>query len=207
MQNELSLQKIQPKQTIPCWNVAQHYVFPLLEPITINKGNKPDVLASTFFDPLSAMLTSGIKMTLALFYQGAIVPLSEMILREWSITFATVRLAMEHNLAVLGSSSRLEHHTRTSLSYWSLHTQIPLFNSVLPFFNSFRESLTNILGNPFYFSVPNRRTVILFKKETLSLYTSELKRDLLLEFECSTNPLSPELLEVSQSGVLTIGHL
>lgn len=193
-------------ETLPDWETARHFVFPLLEPVYSSNRSMPDVSASALFDPLSAMLTSVIKTTLALFYQGAIIPLSEGILRDWAITVSAVQLAMEYNLAVLASTSRFELHRRERLQYWSLHTAAAPFNSVLPFHAPFRARIAELLGMPFYFAVPDRKTVILFSRESLPLYPGELRRDILLERDCSTCPLSSELLEVSSSGVLAISR-
>lgn len=193
-------------ESLPDWKTAQKYVLPLLEPVAKDSGSIIEESASTIYEPLSAMLTSVIKMTLALFYQGEIIPLSEGMLRDWAITVTAVRFAMERNLALLAETARFEQHRRERVQYWSLHTDASPFNSVLPFHAPFRSRIAELLGMPFYFAVPERRTVILFAREALPLYPSELRRDILLARDCSAHPLSPELLEVSPSGLVAIAR-
>lgn len=150
------------------------------------------------------MLTNCIKMSLALFYQGSVILLSETLLREWSINLATVRLAMESNLSLIARSSRFEMHRKGSLFYYSVHSGAAPFNSVLPFYAPFQKTAASFLGSPFYFAVPERRTVILLGKESVSRYPAELRDDVFLTYETSTASLSPELVEVSESGVLPV---
>ena len=179
-------------------------MFPFLEPTPCAAGVASEVAARNAFDPLSGMLTNCIKMSLALFYRGSVIPLSESLIREWSINVATVRLAMESNMALVARTSRFERHGRGSLSYYSLHTAAAPFNSVLPFYAPFQETAAALLGSPFYFAVPERRTAILLGKDAVSRYPSELRDDVFLTYETSSSSLSTELIEVSEFGVLPI---
>lgn len=189
---------------VPDWATASRLVFPFLEPTACSSGKPADVSARNPFDPLSGMLTNCIKMSLALFYQGSVIPLSETLIREWSINLATVRLAMETNLSLVARSARFEMHRKDSLFYYSVHSGAAPFNSVLPFYAPFQKAAASFLGSPFYFAVPERRTVILLGKESVSRYPTELRDDVFLTYETSTASLSPELIEVSESGVLPV---
>jgi len=189
---------------IPDWNTARNLVFPLLEGEICSTGRRDEVLAQSLGDPLSGMVTNCIKMSLALFYQGAVIPLSEALIREWSINMAAVRLAMDANMALVDRSSRFEMHKKGSFYYYSLHSDAAPFTSILPFYRPFQEKAAALLGSPFYFAVPERRTVILFGAEGLTRYAAELRDDILLTYETSTRALSPELIEVSESGVLPV---
>lgn len=189
---------------VPDWNTASRLVFPFLEPAPCAAGIAAEVAARNSFDPLSGMLTNCIKMSLALFYRGSVIPLSESLIREWSINVATVRLAMESNMALVARTCRFERHRRDSLVYYSLHTAAAPFNSVLPFYAPFQETASALLGSPFYFTVPERRTAILLGKDAVSCYPSELRDDVFLTYETSSSSLSTELIEVSEFGVLPI---
>jgi hypothetical protein len=189
---------------VPDWNTASRLVFPFLEPAPCAAGVASEVAARNAFDPLSGMLTNCIKMSLALFYQGSVIPLSESLIHEWSINVATVRLAMESNMALVARTCRFERHRRDSLVYYSLHTAAAPFNSVLPFYAPFQETAAALLGSPFYFAVPERRTAILLGKDAVNRYPSELRDDVFLTYETSSSALSTELLEVSEFGVLPI---
>ena len=72
------------------------------------------------------------------------------------------------------------------------------------FYQPFQETVAALLGFPFYFAVPERRTVILFGKETLPRYLGDFRDDILLTYETSTRSLSPELIEASESGLVTV---
>lgn len=189
---------------VPDWETASRLVFPFLEGAPCASRSPSDVAARNSFDPLSGMLTNCVKMSLALFYRGSVIPLSESLIREWSINVAAVRLAMESNLAILARSCRFEPHHKGSFAYYSVHTDAAPFNSVLPFYAPFQETAAALLGSPFYFSVPERRTAILFGKESLPRYLADLRDDIFLTYETSTAALSPELIEVSESGTLPV---
>ena len=45
---------------------------------------------------------------------------------------------------------------------------------------------------------------VLFGKETRPRYLSDFRNDILLTYETSTRSLSPELIEVSESGLVTV---
>lgn len=195
---------------VPAWEIARNLVFPLLEPVPC-ASNSPtrasgfsSVAPQTEFDPLSGMLTSCIKMTISLFYHGAIIPLSESLIREWAVSLATVRLAMDANLSLVARSSRLEAHQKGPITYYTVRSDAAPFNSALPFYTPFQETAAALLGSPFYFAVPERRTVILFGREVLPHYQQDLRNDILLTRDSSTSALSPELIEVSESGVLPV---
>ena len=193
---------------IPDWNIARHLVFPYLEPAagidntSVFPGCRADVSAQNSFEPLSGMITGSIKMSLAIFYQGRVIPLSESLIREWSISVAAVRLAMDINISLVARSVRLVPHKKGSFVYHSLHSDAAPFNSALPFYTPFQETAAALLGSPFYFAVPERRTVILFGADMLPLYRNELRDDIFLTYETSTSSLSTELIEVSESGTL-----
>ena len=189
---------------IPDWNTASHLIFPFLESVSVPSEKHTDVIALNPFDTLSGMVTNYIKMTLTLFYHGTIIPLTESMIRDWSITIAGIQLAMESNMALLARSSRFELHKKGTLYYYSVHSDAAPFNSVLPFYAPFQEAISAMIGSPFYFAVPERRTVILFGKETLSGYLENFHDDIFLAYETSTSALSPELIEVSESGVIPI---
>jgi len=199
---------------IPDWNTASRLIFPFLESVSAPADGSVSrsplcasgVSAERSFDPLSGMLTSCIKMSLALFYRGAVIPLSESLVREWAVSMAVVRLAMDANIALVARSSRFEQHRKGSLCYYSVHTDAAPFNSVLPFYLPFQTAAAALLGSPFYFALPERRTVILFGSDVLPRYGSELRDDILLTYETSTSYLSPELIEVSDSGVLPVSR-
>lgn len=187
---------------VPAWETARNLVFPLLESVPCTA--RSSVAPQTENDPLSGMLTSCIKMTISLFYQGAIIPLSESLIREWAVSMATVRLAMDANMSLVARSSRLESHQKGSITYYTVRSDAAPFNSALPFYTPFQETAAALLGSPFYFAVPERRTVILFGREALPHYQQDLRNDILLTRDSSTSALSPELIEVSESGVLPV---
>lgn len=189
---------------IPGWETSRHLIFPFLESVSCDSAKRGDVAAQNAFDPLSGMLTDCIKMSIALFYMGSVIPLSESLIREWSVNMAAIRLAMDANVSLVARTSRLERHDKGSFFYYTVHSDAAPFNSVLPFYAPFQETAAALLGSPFYFSVPERRTVILFGAEYLSRYEAELRNDILLTRDASTSALSPELIEVSASGVLPI---
>ena len=195
---------------VPAWETARYLVFPLLEPVTCASRSSgqgsgiSSVAPQTELDPLSGMLTSCIKMTISLFYHGAIIPLSESLIREWAVSMATVRLAMDANMSLVARSSSLESHQKGPITYYTVRSDAAPFNSALPFYTPFQETAAALLGSPFYFAVPERRTVVLFGREALPRYQEDLRNDILLTRDSSTSALSPELIEVSESGVLPV---
>ena len=189
---------------VPEWNIANRLIFPFLEGIPSGSGKPADVTARTPYDPLSGMLSNCIKMSLALFYRGAVIPITENLIREWAISFATLRIAMETNVSLVARTSRFEKHEKAGTVYYSVHSGAAPFNSILPFYQPFQETVAAMLGFPFYFAVPERRTVILLGKESLSRYPGDFHDDVKLTYETSTRSLSSELIEVSESGLLTV---
>jgi hypothetical protein len=189
---------------LPDWRVARNCIMPFLEPVSAGSGAVVPVIAERPFDTLSGMVTDCIKMTLSLFYRGMVIPLSDALIHEWAIGMASVRLAMEENIARIARSTRFELHASGSATYYSVHTDLAPFNSILPFYVPFQESTAALLGSPYYFAVPERRTVIVFGRETLPNYVRDLRDDIHLTYETSTRALSPELIEVSESGLIPI---
>jgi len=189
---------------VPEWNVANSLIFPFLEGIPSGSGKPADVTARTPYDPLSCMLSTCIKMSLALFYRGTVIPITESLIREWAVSFATLRIAMESNVSLVAQTSTLVRHDKAKTGYYSVHSAASPFNSILPFYQPFQETVAALLGFPFYFAVPERRTVVLFGKETLPRYLGDFHDDILLTYETSTRSLSPELIEVSESGLVTV---
>lgn len=198
---------------IPGWQTASRLVFPYLESVSApvigapdrNVARLSDVSARRETDPLSRMLTANIKMSLALLYLGSVIPLSESLLREWSVSIATVLLAMDDNLALVARTCRLRRQeTGSGLEYFSLHSDAAPFNSALPFWPPFQDLAARLLGSPFYFAVPERRTVVLFARDLYLGQAERLRNDVLLTYETSTSSLSPEIIEVSESGTLPV---
>jgi len=189
---------------VPEWNIANHLIFPLLEGIPSGSGKPADVSARTPYDPLSGMLSNCIKMSLALYYRGTVIPLTESLISEWAVSFYTIRIAMESNVSLVARTSRFERHEKAGTGYFSVHTDASPFNAILPFYQPFQETVAALVGFPFYFAVPEHRTVILFGKETLPRYLGDFHDDILLTYETSTRSLSSELIEVSESGLLTV---
>ncbi|ULQ59151.1 hypothetical protein K7I13_11675 [Brucepastera parasyntrophica] len=198
----LSLEHFQ--QTIPDWDTAKNRIFPFFEPVDTEAASRGDIVPLNFASPLSQLMSSSLKMSLALFYGGSVIPLSQALIQEWSINLATIRLAMDTNMAKLASSGRFQSHTRGDISYYSVHSGISPLNSILPFYTPFQETCAALFGSPFYFTVPERRTVILFDREGIMHYQKLFKDDIYLTYETSTHPLSTEIFEVSESGVLPV---
>lgn len=189
---------------LPSWDIASRLVFPFLEQIPRCSGTECDFAARNPSDILSAALTGYVKMSIALFYRGAVIPLTESLVREWAVSMASVYLAMDANLALVTRSSRLERHESGRIRYYTVHSDAAPFNSALPFYKPFQEMVSRELGFPFYFAVPERRTVVLLGQESLPSYWGALRNDVLLTRDTSSSALSPELIEVSESGVFPV---
>ncbi|HIW36257.1 MAG TPA: hypothetical protein IAA30_04680 [Candidatus Treponema faecavium] len=189
-------------ESVPVWEQARACIVPYLEPAHSAKEYVPALRSS---DSLVGMITNKIKMYIAVICKGIIVPLSEAILRTWDVTWKTVRLAMDENMARLSELITYEEHTSPrGFAYMSLHHPVPAYTSSLAFYKPFRDKMCRYWGGSYYMAAPERSTVVLFGKEELPKYVGSFRDDVLLTYDCSMRPLSGELLEVSPQGIVTL---
>jgi hypothetical protein len=186
---------------LPSWTIARNLIIPCIDVVNQNEDSLPARRSS---DVLVSRLTDKIKMTLALFYDGMFIPLSEYILRSWDVSFAIVRLAMEENMYRIMGQSQLEEHRNAATIYYTLHHPISVFNSVLPFFRHFQIQFSAMVGFPYYMVLPEKTTAVFFSQEKLGSYARFLRDDIFLTYDCSTQSLSTELIEVSADGLISV---
>ncbi len=198
--NDFELQPVIPGE-IPEWEQAHRLVFPFLQPVS---GSSAFVPALTSDDILAGMVTAHIKMCIALYYRGSVIPLTDRLIREWSVSIAIVRLAMEENINTFMNMIRSEQHEKDGIVYYTINNQLPFFDSMLPVFKPFQKTMLEKLGTPCYFAVPERRTAVLFGNEYISSYQDTLRDDIILTHDCSSRALSTELIEVSPDGIIPV---
>lgn len=186
---------------VPNWNTAKDFLLPYLAPIEENQETTPALRSN---DLLCSLLTSRIKMYLACFYQGSVIPLTENLISEWSVSTAIVQMAIEENMAKYVPYTKIEKHENREFEYYSIHNELPFFNSLLLFYAPFQSALQEKLGETFYAAAPEIRTGIVFHRKFISKYTELLRDDVLLTHDCSLHPLSRELIEISSEGTLAV---
>lgn len=185
---------------IPDWETARHHVHPLL----MSAEKKEDSIALLDDEYLWSLITNNIKMCMVLSYKDCIIPLREELLTKWDVTFAEIRLAMEDKMTSLMPQTQLEEHTKNGFVYFTVHHPQSIFNAVMPFYKPFQYNMHKELGETYYMAVPEQRTAVIFSKKYLRQYPSVLRNDILLTYECSSHFLSPELIEVSDAGVIAV---
>ena len=201
--DNFALEKTEQRlDVIPVWEQARHSIVPYLEPVHSSKDCVPALRCS---DSLAGMLTNKIKMYIAVICKDIIVPLSELILRKWNVSWNTVRLAMDENMAKLARLLTFEDHISPhGFSYISLHHPVPAYTSSLAFYKPFRDRMCGYWGDTYYMAAPERSTVVMFGREELPKYVGNFRNDVLLTYDCSVHPLSSELVEVSPQGIVTL---
>ena len=136
MNTENALLSVEKKCTpLPDWETAKRYIRPFL--ISADKMNKSISLLNDEY--LSSYITNRIKMFMVLSYGECIIPLREELLKQWDVTFADIRLAMEDSMTNLLPLTQLEEHNKTVyllyssspavLLNWSCRS-ISLFNTL-----------------------------------------------------------------------------
>lgn len=201
MNTEKAILAFEKKCTpVPDWKSAKQYIRPFL--ISADTMNKSISLLNDEY--LSSFITNRIKMFMVLSYGECIIPLREELLKQWDVTFADIRLAMEDSMTNLLPLTQLEEHNKNGFIYFTVHHPQSLLNSVMPFYKPFQYFMQKELGETYYMAIPEQRTAVLFSKQHLPEYSSTLRNDILLTFDCSSQYLSPELIEVSDAGVLTV---
>jgi hypothetical protein len=206
LRRENSVQN-RPHSELPDWERAKPNIFPLLEHISPEKTSLPARIPTlTPDDVLSSELTSHIRMNLACFYQTAVIPLTDNIVRNWSISISMLQLALEENMANFTIKTTFEKHEKDGFIYYTVNTPVPYFNSLIPFYKPMRRQISGFLDYPFYFAIPERQTVILFDDDHLPRYSKILRNDVLLTHECSAraHTISPELIQASEEGITAV---
>lgn len=186
---------------LPLWEDAQYRIIPYLEPITPNNEFLPALRSN---EPLAIKVTSKVKMYLAYFNNNSILLLTDEILQKWSVSWAAIQLALDKNMFEIMESTQVNYHEDGFFPYFSVNNPVPVFNSLMPFYKPFRAQMTKLLGTLYYGAIPERNTAIFFEKEFLKTYPKQMRNDILLTYECSTHPLTSELLEISTDEVLSI---
>ncbi len=186
---------------LPPWNVAKNHIRPYL--ISSEDASYALMIRNSdaFF---SSYLTERIRMVMVLAYGDCIVPLREELLKKWDVNFAQTRIAMEDTMTKLVPQTNLEEHKKEGFVYFTVHHPQSILNSVIPFYKPFQHVLKKELGEPYYMAVPEQRTAVLFSKNYALQYEKVLRNDVLLTYECSSQYLSPELIEVSDAGVFAV---
>ncbi|AEE16335.1 hypothetical protein [Treponema brennaborense] len=199
---EISLSEQISPQNLPAWEQARTSILPFLAPVESPRDFAP---ALRSHDTLAAMLTDKIKMYIAFFYKGIVIPLTEYLIRQWNVSWSSVRLAMDENMAALMHAVSLKPHVSPSgFSYYSVSHPLPICNSSLPFYKPFQRELHERFGETFYMAVPEKTTSVIFPANELTAYEAKLRNDVILTHDCSARPLSTELLEVSEAGVVAL---
>lgn len=194
---------ITPKNltVVPDWEEAKHYIIPVIDRIPESTGYVPAVRT---YDTLSTKITEQLRLCIAYIYNGIIIPLSEYLLKKWSVTVAAVQLAIEDNLSRVLPMLQLIEHNKDGFVYYTLNHPIPVFNSILPFYKTFQYGIHKNFGETYYMAVPERTTSVIFDNSQVSRYPEVLRNDVLMTYDCSTKALSSELIEVSSAGVIPI---
>jgi len=201
LNTENALLSLEKKCTpLPDWETAKQYIRLFL--ISADKMNKSISLLNDEY--LSSYITNRIKMFMVLSYGECIIPLREELLKQWDVSFADIRLAMEDSMKNLLPLTQLEEHNKNGFVYFTVHHPQSILNSVMPFYKPFQYFMHKELGETYYMAIPEQRTAVLFSKQFLPEYSSTLRNDILLTFDCSSQFLSPELIEVSDAGVLAV---
>ena len=188
--------------SIPDWETAKDTLLPLLAPADNKKESLPALRSD---DILCRFVTNNIKMYLACIYNGSVIPLTENLLAQWSVSAALISLAIDENLSKLASDACFERHKNGRFEYFSLHHPIGFISPLLLFYRPFQDALCEKFGGTFYAAAPEITTAVVFKKKYANSYNRVLRDDVILTYDCSTKPLSKELIEISNDGAFSVG--
>lgn len=186
---------------LPDWNEAKNSIFPILSPY---KTSKNKLMALKNQDILCMFVSSQVKMFLACFYNGKIIPLSQQLLAQWAITASAVHLAVEENMRRIAQNTRLKKCNNGWFDYYSVQAELPVFNAALLFYKPFQFALQQKFGESFCAVAPELTCGIVFDRKHAQLYAKAMRDDVHLTYECSSKSLSTELLEISSYGVVPL---
>ncbi len=150
------------------------------------------------------LVSSQVKMFLACFYNGQVIPLSQHLLAQWAITASAVHLAVEENMQRIARNCELKKCSNGWFDYYSVQAELPVFNAALLFYKPFQFALQQKFGESFCAVMPELTCGIVFDRKNAELYAKAMRDDVLLTYECSSKPLSTELLEISSYGVVPL---
>lgn len=188
--------------TIPDWQTAKDTLLPVLAPADNKKESLPALRAN---DILCRLVTENIKMYLACAYNGAVIALTENLIAQWSVSAAIISLAIDENLSKFVADVYFEKHFNGRFEYFTVHHPVSSIVPTLIFYKPFQQALCAKFGSTFYATVPELSTAVIFKKKYAKSYAKMLRDDVLLTYECSTKPLSKELIEISKDGAFAVG--
>lgn len=188
--------------TIPDWSTAKKSILPVLAPADNKNESLPALRAN---DILCRLVTDNIKMYLACIYNDSVIALTENLISQWSVTAAIIGLAIDENLSNLASDVHFEKHINGGFKYYTIHHPIASISPLLLFYKPFQQALCSKFGKTFYAAVPEISTAVIFEEKYIKSYGKVLRDDILLTHDCSTRPLSKELIEISKDGAYSVG--
>ena len=188
--------------TIPDWQIAKDTILPILAHVDNKEESLPALRAN---DILCRLVTDNIKMYLACAYNGTVIALTENLIAQWSVSAAIISLAIDENLSKFVSDVYFERHYNGSFEYFTMHHPVASITPQLLFYKPFQQSLCARFGSTFYAAVPELTTAVIFKEKYAKFYDKHLRDDVLMTYECSTRPLSKELIEISKDGAFSVG--
>ena len=187
---------------LPSWETARKSILPWLESVDTKRDFTP---ALRIQDTLATMITEKIKMCIAYFYEGIIIPLTGYIIQRWNVSWAAVRLAMDENMHSIMQAARIiPHNSAYGFNYMTVSHPVPAYNASLAFYKPFQNQIHQKMGDTYYMALPEHSTTIVFDQQQLQHYSTELRNDILLTYDCAAAPLTTELLEVSSAGIVTL---
>jgi len=132
---------------------------------------------------------------------GKLTWITKEDLMKWKIDANALETQSQLNSKEIFSSLRLELDTLEGHRYISIESNRPSFNSSFILCNQLKDLVSGSIGWPIYAITPCRDQMYLFGESDFDFMKSKLKNFVLKKYKESNDPLSLEILQLTDKGI------
>jgi hypothetical protein len=136
--------------------------------------------------------------------RGTITWISPSMLSAWSVDLEEVEAAASNNLGAILAQATLQHQEIDGVRLGYLETVHP-FKSAMILAPNLREVVSPLLGWPLYAVIPDRNFLYMWAAEHKD-FAARLGGVVVDEFGSAPYPISTEVFEISDEGIMAIGE-
>ena len=178
------------KQAMPSWSEAKKQIFYYLYPSNYDFKH---FVHETVSPKLSKIYVFSDN--------GKLEWISNEDLTKWGISALELEKLAQLNSKEIYSSLRIELDTLEGHRYISIESNRPSFNSSFVLCSQFKDIISTEIGWPVYAIVPCRDQIYIFGEKDLTYMKSKLKNFVQKKHTESNDPLSLEILQISDEGI------
>ncbi|MBE6350856.1 MAG: hypothetical protein E7062_08950 [Spirochaetaceae bacterium] len=183
------------------WDAVKQTLLPIVLPF---QSQSNQLSLSRHSDILAKKISPKMQIIIVSFQKETVIPITSAMLQSWGVSWNKALKVIHENLLQLSKEIVLVEKEHQNFNYISVHHPIPYFTPMFCLYKPFQQEIQKLLGETFYLTLPETYTAIIFHQDNLPLYCTTLRKEILTTYETSHHPLSPELLEFSNYGLVSL---